>query len=125
MANTTFRTAAEEFDAAAEEIGTRAAAVGQKAVDAVESGRKGAARGIQDTADTLRSAADRLVDTPKVREFAGGAAKMLDGTAKYLRDKNAKDMLSDLQGQIKANPMVFLIGALAFGFVTGRMLRRG
>ena len=121
--DTTIKSAAEGFGKASKEVGAEAAAIGHRAVEAIDSGRQSTARGVQNTADAIRSAADRLPETP--REVAGGAAKVLDGTARYLRDHNPQDMLSDLKEQTKANPVVFLLGAVALGFLAGRMLRRG
>jgi hypothetical protein len=102
-----------------------AATVGESAADVLDSGRQAAVRGIQGATDALRSTADKFAGTPRVREFADGAARALDGTAKYLRDRSGKDMLTDLQTQARANPVPFLLGALAVGFLAGRMIRRG
>ena len=133
MADTTYGTGSESFgtdvpqdspSSTATRVRESAAKLGQKAVEAVDSGRSGAARGIHSTAETIRSAADSLPGGPKVRQFASQAAEKLDSTADYLREKQAKDMLEDLQEQTKAKPIPFLIGALAVGFIAGRMLRR-
>ena len=113
-----------DLDSATKKLRDEASAIGQSALDAIDSGRGAAARGVHGTADVLRSAADALPGAPKVREFADGAARMLDGTAKYLRDRQPKDMLDDFHTRAKANPVAFLIGALAVGFLAGRMLRR-
>jgi len=113
-----------DFDAATRRLKDEASTLGQNALDALDSGRGAAARGVQSTADALRSTADALPGSPKVKDFADGAARVLDGTAKYLRDKQPKDMLGDFQAQAKANPVAFLIGALAVGFLAGRMIRR-
>ena len=121
--DTTFKSAAEGFEKASKEVASEATTMGHRAAEAIDSGRQSAARGMQSTADAIRSAAERLPDTP--REVAGSAAKVLDGTAQYLREKNPQDMLSDLREQTKANPVAFLLGAVAVGFLAGRMLRRG
>ena len=121
--DTTFKSAAEGFDKASKEVASEAASMGQRAADAIDSGRQGAARGVQHTADAIRSAADRLPES--TREVVGSTAKMLDGTARYLREKNPQDMLSDIREQTKANPVAFLLGAVAVGFIAGRMIRRG
>jgi hypothetical protein len=118
-----FNSAAEGFEAASNEVAAEATAMGQRATEVLDSGRQGAARGVQHTADAIRPAADRLPDRP--REVAGNAADMLDGTARYLREKRPQDMLSDLKEQTKANPVAFLLAAVAVGFLAGRMLRRG
>ena len=114
-----------DLDAAPSRLRDEASALGQNALDALDSGRGAAARGVQSTADALRSTADALPTSPKVKDFADGAARMLDGTARYLRDRQPKDMLGDFHAQAKANPVAFLIGAVAVGFLAGRMLRRG
>jgi hypothetical protein len=134
VADTTYGTPTESFGTdvpssstagAAERVREEAARLGRRAVDAVESGRSGAARGIHSTAEGLRSAADRLPGGPKVRQFASQAADRLDHTADYLRERDARQILSDLEEQTKAHPVPFLIGALALGFVAGRLMRRG
>jgi len=117
-----FKSGSGGFETASGEVASEVAGVGQRAVEAIDSGRQGGARGVQQTADAIRSAADRLPERP--REFAGGAADALDGTARYLREKRPQDMLSDLKEQAKASPVAFLLAAAAVGFLAGRMLRR-
>ena len=104
--------------------GNRTETFGADAAEAVESGRDAAARGIHDAAEKIRSAADQLPGAEKVRHFASQAANTFDRTASYLRDTDAKDILDDFVEQTKARPMAFLIGAVAVGFVAGRMMRR-
>ena len=67
---------------------------------------------------------DALRGSQTVKDFTDGAVRMLDETTKYLRDTEPKDMLGDFQTKAKANPMAFLFGALAVGFLAGQMLRR-
>ena len=102
-----------------------ASKLGQSAAHAVDSGRTTAAERLQSTADGLRSASERLPGGPKVRQFANRTADGLDRTVRYLRDRQASDMWMDVQQGAKARPVPFLIGAVAIGFVAGRMLRRG
>ena len=71
---------------------------------------------LDSTADELSSHASALAD---------GAAKVIEETTQYLRDKRPADLLADLGTRTKANPVAFLLGALALGFVAGRMIRRG
>jgi hypothetical protein len=74
-------------------------------------------------ADAFDSTVEEI--SSRTAEFTDGAAKVIDGTARYLRDSQATDMLAGLESKTKANPLAFLLGALAVGFVAGRMLRRG
>jgi hypothetical protein len=104
--------------------GNRSESLAADAADAVERGRESAARGIHNAAEKIRSAADQLPGAEKVRNFAGQAAQTFERTASYLRETDTKDMLDDLVEQTKARPMAFLLGAVAVGFVAGRLLRR-
>jgi len=102
-----------------------ASKVGQKAADAIDSSRSGAARGIHGTAESIRSSAEYLPGGPNVRQFANQAADTLDSTADYVRDTDPAAMLDDLKEQARSNPLPFLAGALAVGFLAGWMMRRG
>jgi hypothetical protein len=91
----------------------------------VDSGRTTAAARLHSTAESLRSASNRLPGGPKVQQFANRTADGLDRTVRYLREHQAQDMWVDIQEGAKARPVPFLIGALALGFVAGRLMRRG
>jgi len=99
--------------------------LGQSAAAAVDSGRAAAAKGMQSAVEGIRSASEHLPGGPKVRDFANRTADGLDRSARYLRERQPKDMWMDIQEGAKARPVPFLVGALAVGFVAGRMLRRG
>ena len=102
-----------------------ASRLGRSAADAVDSKRTTAAARLQRTAESLRSASARLPGGPKVQHFASRTADGLDRTGRYLRERQASDMWFDIQEGAKARPVPFLVGALALGFVAGRMMRRG
>ena len=102
-----------------------ASRLGQSAADAVDMGRRAAVDGMETAADAVRSATDKLPGGPAVREFANRTAEGFDRTVHYLRETHPKDMWMDIQDGAKARPVPFLVGALALGFVAGRMLRRG
>lgn len=102
-----------------------ASKLSQSAAEAVDAKRSTAAARLQSTAESLRSASHRLPGGPKVQQFASRTADGLDRTGRYLRDHQARDMWFDIQEGAKARPVPFLVGALALGFVAGRMMRRG
>ena len=102
-----------------------ASRLGQSAADAVDASRAAAARGMQSAVDGIRSASEHLPGGPTARDFANRTADSLDRGMRYLRDRQAKDVWMDIQEGAKARPVPFLVGALAIGFVAGRMLRRG
>lgn len=62
-------------------------------------------------ATTLESAADNIKNK-------------IDDAAAYFRDKEARDIWSDVEAQVKAYPVAALIGAVVVGFAAGRLLRR-
>jgi len=69
-------------------------------------------------ATTLESAADTIKDVNS------SIADTLGDAASYIRNKKFTDMWDDAQGGVKAYPAAALIGAVAVGFVVGRLLRR-
>jgi ElaB/YqjD/DUF883 family membrane-anchored ribosome-binding protein len=87
----------------------------------------------------LRSTTDR---TAQPNEFGSDAAGRLrnvteglgtaadqvrervDSTMEYFRDHDTQKMMNDLTNYVKTHPMPALLGAVAFGFFAGRMLRR-
>jgi ElaB/YqjD/DUF883 family membrane-anchored ribosome-binding protein len=88
---------------------------------------------------TDRSTADRMSQPNEfgsdasgrlrnVTEGLGSAAEQVrervDSTMEYFRDHDTQKMMNDLTNYVKTHPMPALIGALAFGFFAGRMLRR-
>jgi len=100
---------------AGEAISSAASAVGQKAEDAV--GAVGG--GIQNLAGQVR-------DTGPREGMLGTAtrtvADTLEGTGKYLEDKNLHGMVDDVTGLIKRNPVPAVLLAVGFGFLVGRAL---
>ena len=92
----------------ASELGQKASAIGHSAVGAIDAKRAPVADGLDSAASTLHSGATSLEDS-----------------AEYLRNNKVRDILRDVQGALKAYPTAALIGAVAVGFVAGRMLRRG
>jgi hypothetical protein len=46
----------------------------------------------------------------------------LEGTGKYLEDKNLSGMMDDMTGLIKRNPIPAVLLGLGIGFLVGRAL---
>jgi ElaB/YqjD/DUF883 family membrane-anchored ribosome-binding protein len=101
----------------------QAAKYGQKAVDAVDASRDSAASTLDSAAAGIRANADSLPGGRAVGQFANQAADKLGSTAQYLREHEVKDMMSDLEGFIKAHPAQALLGAAVVGFLAGRSMR--
>lgn len=71
--------------------------------------------------DVMSSAKSTIADTAsRVQDKATDLKK---STAKYVRDNNAREMFSDVQGLVKANPGKALVVAVVLGFFAGRMFK--
>jgi uncharacterized protein YaiE (UPF0345 family) len=58
--------------------------------------------------------------TRKIREFAEASREKLDD----IKKKSLEELLHDSKEWMKANPGKTLVGALAAGYILGRLLRR-
>src|SRR5580704_8419217 len=74
----------------------KASELGESASDALQAGRKGAARALGQTAKALHANAEHLPGGERVSNLAHGAADRIDATAKYVRRHSARDMLGDV-----------------------------
>ena len=59
------------------------------------------------------------------QDFTRKTAAVIGSTAAYLQSHDARQMLSDVEGVARRNPMPALIGAAAVGVLIGAFLRRG
>jgi ElaB/YqjD/DUF883 family membrane-anchored ribosome-binding protein len=70
------------------------------------------------TQDVLTSVGDAAAR--KAREFAEASREKLD----EIKKKSLEDLYHDSKEWVKANPGKTLLGALAAGYLIGRLLRR-
>ena len=80
--------------------------------------RSSAAESLDSAAEAFRAGGARVAGA------ADRAGDALASGAKYVRERDAWAMLSDLVGLVKANPGPALFGAVTLGFVVGRALYR-
>ena len=78
---------------------------------------------------SLKDSADAMADTARaateaVDEARQTIAERLSATTDYVRNIDAKRMLSNVERVVKDNPGPSLVIAAAFGFVIGRALTR-
>jgi len=59
-----------------------------------------------------------------IKKFAGQAADRVKGTATYFKDRPMKDVASDARRFAVSHPGQCLAGAVAVGFIAGRLFRR-
>jgi len=96
-------------------ISSAASTVGHKAEDATAA----VGHGIQGLAGQVRDSGPHsgMLGTA-TRTVADG----IEGTGKYIEDKNLSGMMDDVTGLIKRNPIPALLLGLGFGFLVGRAL---
>jgi ElaB/YqjD/DUF883 family membrane-anchored ribosome-binding protein len=91
------------------------------AMDQVEQSRERAAGGVESVAQQVR---DRVSGTGGIQETAGvRVAEGMDKTAAYLREHDTKAMMSDFESYTKEHPTQAIMGAVALGFILGRILK--
>jgi len=131
-----------ERDANAAEIGKRAAdevigtarrgarRVGEQVREAAESVLHEQQERIADVvhgfADALRQTADTLErdDQRTIARYADQAAEQIDRLGETMRSRRIADMLANAEGFARREPALFMAGAVAAGFVIGRLLAR-
>ena len=98
---------------------------GRKAVASIDGrriaaadGLEGAARGLHDKADAIAGGGERM------SKVTHEVADRVDGASRYIREKDARDMLADVESIVRAHPTRSLLAVLAIGFLAGRVLRR-
>ena len=90
----------------------------------IQRGKVGAADGLANAASGLHASADDLPGGETVAKFAHGAADKLASSATYIRSNDLNDVVDDLKGLVKNNPIPSLVTAIAIGFILGRSMSR-
>lgn len=111
-------TASDKLSAAASAAKARAADLGRKTADTADQARSAAADGLSNAGEAIEEGAAE--GGHRVRRAARATAKALSGSADYIRDNNARDMMEDALDVVKNNPGVALLSAVALGFLVAR-----
>jgi ElaB/YqjD/DUF883 family membrane-anchored ribosome-binding protein len=104
------------------EMNKQTSDMGEQAADYLKDARASAVDAVADVADRADQAATRLGNVAV--NFADKAKARLDNAADYVREFDVDAMVDDVKRYAKSNPVPMLLGALAVGFLAGRMLRR-
>jgi hypothetical protein len=75
---------------------------------------------MESLADTVR---DRGPESGLLGRATRGVADALEGSGKYLEEKNLSGMADDVTSMIKKNPIPALLIGIGVGFLLGRALR--
>ena len=97
--------------------------VSTEATNYAYQARDTAADEVKGVASALRTAADELpIGSPHERSFSQLADGLAD-VSETMRDKDLGEVVGDLNGFAKRNPLVFLGGAALLGFVATRFAK--
>lgn len=115
----------DEAASVADKIRDKGSELGRKAVRSIDDrrvsvaeGLEGAARGLHNKADSIAGGGER------VSKATHEVADKVENASRYIRDKDAKDMLADVESLVRAHPTRSLLAVLAVGYLAGRALRR-
>jgi hypothetical protein len=90
----------------------------------IEEQKERMAAAVQGLAETLRQTADTLERDakPAAAQYADQAAAQIDRLSARVRQQHWQDMVAQLEGFARRQPQLFLTGAVAAGFIIGRIL---
>jgi hypothetical protein len=84
--------------------------------------RKGrAAESVQGVAEALRRTADNI-ENETIARYAEQAADTVARFSETVRERRLGEMIADLDDFARRQPMLFLVGAVAAGFIAGRFM---
>jgi hypothetical protein len=90
----------------------------------IERGKQVAADQVEQIADALDDAGNRLNDgQPTLASYATRLAGGLDQLATRLRENSLEDLARDTRASAVRNPGAFLLGSAAVGFLLARFLK--
>ena len=120
VTNTSFN---DQISDATREIGIESADLSGSAVNSIDEHRDAAADGIDKAASALHENAESLPGGEKVARLAHTAADKLGDSAQYIRQNDARRMMTDAKTLVKNNPGPSLLAAAFAGFLVGRAFR--
>jgi len=104
-------------------LAERATDVGFQQADKVTTQ---AADGIGQVAESIRRVSlDMQTEQPAISNLAETAAEQADRIASYLRQNDARQMLSAVEDAARRQPLLFLGGAFVLGVAASRVLKAG
>jgi hypothetical protein len=113
--------AGQEAVDSAGHLASRAADVGLQQAD---RGRELAASGLQSAADSIRRVSlDIQADQPQIANAAETAAEQAERVATYLRDTDARQIISNVEQAARRQPILFLGGAFVLGVAVSRFMK--
>ena len=91
-----------------------------------DRGREMAAEGLDKVASTVRRlSTDMQFDQPQIANVAMTAADQADKVAQYLRDTDARQIISNVEDTARRQPLIFIGGAFLLGLAAARLMKAG
>ncbi|HUG47876.1 MAG TPA: hypothetical protein VMP67_05630 [Candidatus Limnocylindria bacterium] len=83
-----------------------------------------AASTLHSLAQTIRDGGQRMGDEqPQIASLAEQAATKVDQASSYIREHDLRDFVQEAEGFARREPLIFLGGAFALGFLAARFLK--
>lgn len=101
----------------------RAADMTRMAGQRIDDTRRSAADGLRNTASEVRQSSTGM-SNPTLSSAASKVADGLERSSVYLREGGMDAARSDVEKLVREKPAHTLIGALAIGFIAGKLLSR-
>ncbi len=93
----------------------------------LDTGMRTAADRMEGIAQRLDDVADERMSGEGLRGRAGDVAHRvadrIEGTAEYLRDSDAHDLLGQVENRVRERPLEMLLAGVATGWLVGKILR--
>jgi ElaB/YqjD/DUF883 family membrane-anchored ribosome-binding protein len=98
--------------------------LGRRAVASIDERRVGVADGLEGAARGLHNRADSIADGgQRASKATHEVAEKVENASRYIREKDTRDMLADVETMVRAHPTRSLLAVLAVGYLAGRALR--
>jgi hypothetical protein len=99
--------------------------VAEKATSKLDERKDMATSGLSDVSQVVRQTSDELRsrDQVMVAGYIDQAAEQLERATKYLRGRDVREMVSDVESFARREPALFLGGTFALGLLAARFLK--
>ena len=115
--------AGQQATESAGHVAGRAADLG---IQQADRGREMAAEGLDKVASSVRRlSTDMQFDQPQIANVAMTAADKADEVARYLRDTDARQIISNVEDTARRQPLLFIGGAFLLGLAASRLIKAG
>lgn len=117
---------AEAGEQATESVGHIAGRAADLGIQQADRGREMAAEGLDKVAETVRRlSSDMQTDQPQIANVAATAADQADRVAQYLRETDARQIISNVENTARRQPLIFIGGAFLLGLAASRLIKAG